>query len=466
MTPWPECIYQPRVPYRASVVLAAALILGILAAWAPLATALLALLALLFAPLIARVAHASPIHPFEPLWPFLVAFGVTFILKPLLLFIGRPTYPWTNMTEADAIEGVLWAAGALGFFYLGYFSDACLAFERWLPFRSPSDPPVWRLRIGAILLAAGGVAAVATLARMMGSVPTIQQVLDETFRARAFELIPGRGYLTFLLNLSAFAPAAQAYVALSTRRRLDILMAVLLGAASAAAAIVFYSRTLVLQLLITLTVVLHFKGGWFTPRTLLVLGSVFVTLGGALGLHRVGISSLAAAITSPLFAISFLGHTFDSFEFLVPAVQRMSLLGEGGGVSLLEDLGWTYLPRALFPGKPSEYGYLRIQNLLMPDLRGITATFPPGFLVEWYVNFGVLGFVFIAIAYGVLFRCAGRRLFLGPQTAFSLLFYGGIVLNMAGWFRSSAQMMVSVAIYGGSLFLLFGRPALTAWQQR
>jgi hypothetical protein len=167
-----------------------------------------------------------------------------------------------------------------------------------------------------------------------------------------------------------------------------------------------------------------------------------------------------AGLSSPLAAVAFLGSTFDSFEFLVPAVQRMSIFGELSGQSLVEDVVWTFIPRALVPNKPDTYGFVLVQNALMSDLAmegRLTGTYPAGFLVEWYVNFGICGFIFIALLYGAMLRVGGAVVQRPDPRLIPLLFYGGVLLNLVGLFRGSGQMFIQGLLYGAILLALFGR---------
>jgi hypothetical protein len=258
-----------------------------------------------------------------------------------------------------------------------------------------------------------------------------------------------------------FAPATQAYVALTTRTLQDFLLAVAVTVVVSGVVTAFYSRTLVLQVFITLLVVLHFKGKWFSPRMLTITGAALLVFGGALGLKRVGgFESLWTALASPFQALEFLTHSFDSFEFLAPAIQRTSIFGSLGGQSLIEDIFWTFMPRALVPWKPDEYGAVRVQNFLQPELAEISvaqSTFPAGYLSEWYVNYGIFGVVLISILYGIVLRIAREGIFTSRPKLLPLLIYGGIVLNLVSLFRSSSQLFIQAVVIVVILFMFFGR---------
>jgi hypothetical protein len=450
-------VADSRVP--AVCALAALAAIGVLAAWDPLIAAVAALIALMAAPALLRLVNRQPIEPLEALWPFLVCYGVTFALKPLLLMAGFVTYPWTNIDRPAATEGVLWAIGGLVSIYVGYYGLRPRRPAEWIS-RAFEERSPTAVRISAALLVLGAVYTIYMVTRLTGIAPTPQEVFSERFRVASFEAFYGRGWLTMLLACSIFAPAAQAYVAFTTRRKRDAILAAAFFVVVTGAVVCFYSRQMLLQSFIALLVVLHYKGGWFRGRSLVIMGAVLLTFAGGLGLRRVTQQAEYAGLASPLAAVAFLGSTFDSFEFLVPAVQRMSLFGELSGQSLVEDIVWTAIPRALVPNKPDTYGFVLVQNAVMADLAmegRLTGTYPAGFLTEWYVNFGVCGFIFIALVYGAVLRLGGAVVQRPAPRLIPLLFYGCVLLNLVGLMRGSGQMVVQAMLYCGLLVALFGR---------
>jgi hypothetical protein len=453
----PVRVADSRVP--AVGALAALAAIGVLAAWDPLFAAVAALTALMVAPALLRLVNRQPIEPLEALWPFLVCYGVTFALKPFLLMAGFVTYPWTNIDRPAATEGVLWAIGGLVSIYVGYCGVRPRRPAEWIS-RAFEERSLTAVRISAALLVLGAVYTIYMVTRLTGIALTPQEVFSERFRVASFEAFYGRGWLTMLLACSIFAPAAQAYVAFTTRRKRDAILAAAFFVVVTGAVVCFYSRQMLLQSFIALLVVLHYKGGWFRGRSLVIMGAVLLIVAGGLGLRRVTQQAEYAELASPLAAVAFLGSTFDSFEFLVPAVQRMSLFGELAGQSLVEDVVWTFIPRALVPNKPDTYGYLLVQNALMADLATegrLVGTYPAGFLTEWYVNFGVCGFIFIALVYGAVLRLGGAVVQRPAPRLIPLLFYGSVLLNLVGLMRGSGQMVVQAMLYSGLLVALFGR---------
>jgi cytochrome c biogenesis protein CcmG/thiol:disulfide interchange protein DsbE len=108
---------------------------------------------------------------------------------------------------------------------------------------------------------------------------------------------------------------------------------------------------------------------------------------------------------SPVVWAGYVGKTFDGFNFLSTALSRVHDFAWGR--TLLQDWFWTYMPRALVPGKPDVYGIVAAQEMIIPGTNssvGGTATFPPGILAEGYVNFGVAGVLLIPFAVSALAR--------------------------------------------------------------
>jgi hypothetical protein len=133
-------------------------------------------------------------------------------------------------------------------------------------------------------------------------------------------------------------------------------------------------------------------------------------------------------------------------------------VGELGGQSIAEDLALTYVPRSFFPEKPEVFGIVRVQNLAAPYFANFSvrnATFPPGFLVEGYLNMGLVGVVLMALAYGVGLRVAREWFWPRQEQVFALIVYGGLILNMTGMFRSAAQFLLQVVSTSAVLYLAF-----------
>jgi hypothetical protein len=400
-------------------------------------------------PFAARLGRRATLDPLEPLWPFLACFAITFAVKPVSDAYGDLTYWWFRFDPDSSVVAILVATGALAALLLAYASRLFVLPFCLLP-RGRRDPSLARARLVVLVLVTGAMLGVGFIVGSQSGGFSLGRALSEGYRAGYFELLYGRGYLTVGFTLASFAPAIQTWVAIRSRRRLDAVLAIGTLGLVLLADLVVYSRFLILQTIVTVVVVLHFAAGWFGLRSLTALGFCAALAGGLLGVRRRG--SL-----DPLAALGFLGHTFDSFEFLTPALTTLPLGGELYGSSLVEDLLWTFTPRTLIPDKPEVYGIVAVQNLIAPPLRALSpraSTYPPGFLPEWYANFGAAGVAVIAVAYGVWLRAVREWILGASGRLFPLLLYGGVVLNFTLMFRSSAQYVVQGLLYGLLLYAL------------
>jgi hypothetical protein len=427
---------------------AAGLAIGVL--W--LAIAILAVVLLL--PLITRVLQRRAIHPLEPLWPFLVCYAITFALKPLFDREGFVTYDWFTFDDVSAARAVLVAAGALLVIYGGYFSGAYRGVLPALP-SIRREPTAARSRAVAIGCALAGLLALVFLAYTRGSWFDVQAAAAAAYRVEIVRSVYGQGYLSVLLALASFAPAIQLHTALRTGRRTDWIVLAVIALCVGFVLTVAYSRQLLLRAAILGLAVLHFRGNVFSRRTIVAAGVVILLAGGFLGVRQ--FERFDRASTVVLHSFAFLGHTFDSFEFLAVALERFPLRGQLGGQSFVEDVALTYVPRRLFPEKPDVYGVVRVQNLVAPALAEhhvSQSTYPPGFLVEGYVNFGLVGILLLALGYGVALRGALEWFWPRRERLWPLLMYGGFVLDMTSMFRSASQVAITAVVLGALFYVL------------
>lgn len=434
-------------------------LLGFAAAHHPFAASLAALLAAIGLPMAGRLLWRTPIHPLEPLWVFLLCYAITFVLKPFLDSRGFVTYDWFTFDESNAVRAVIVSACALLFLYLGYLSDTYRIVEPLLP-RLGRDPSLARGRAVAVALTIGCVVALATVIRDIGPSFSLVAASAGRYRTVVLNASYGHGYLVILCTCGIFAPGIQMFVALSSRQLVDWLIWLAVTGAVGLVLTVLYSRQLFLQGVVVMLVVSHFRTLWFSRKAIVAAGLVVLVAGGFLGLR------LRERHPSPFQAFAFLGHTFDSFEFLSSALERLSPVGSLGGQSIIEDVAFTYLPRAVFPEKPDVFGVVRLQGLVAPALADYSvkrATFPPGFLVEAYANLGVVGLAIMAMVYGIGLRLAREWFWPRQRNMFALIVYGGLVLNMTGMFRSATQFALETVVFSLLLYLaLYARIPLAA----
>jgi hypothetical protein len=405
---------------------------------------------LLCVPVCAHLLRGAEFDPMEPLWPFLTCFAITFALKPLIDEAGGLTYEWFDFVIPQVVGVMVVACLALLLIYVGYYSPAYRLLLPLLP-APVADPCAARARLVSVLLALGAVIGTVFVARAVGPTFSFESAARGAYRIPATGAAYGRGYLIVFWTLSALAPAAQLAILLKTRRTSDLFLWVGITAAVFSSLLVLYSRQLMLQAIVTMLVVAYFRGRFIRGGTVVVLGLAILFAGGYLGL-RTRSGSLSA-----VGAFAFLGHTFDSFEFMGESFDRISPAGHFAGLTYAEDAVLTFLPRAFFPEKPDVFGVVRIQNLVAPvytTLPVYRATYPPGFLVEGYANFGVAGIIMISLIYGAALRLAREWFWRRRDLLFPMLIYGGMVLNMTAIFRSAGQTAMQTVVYGAVLYLL------------
>ena len=114
-------------------------------------------------------------------------------------------------------------------------------------------------------------------------------------------------------------------------------------------------------------------------------------------------TDLTRPILNPYIApIAYLAVTFDMSELFQETIKRTDHYEWGS--SWVEDVFYTYLPRALFPDKPTKYGVFRVQDQVVPGLTpesGVfTSSYPIGAWGEAYINFGPLGVLLTLFALG------------------------------------------------------------------
>ncbi|MGH9593809.1 MAG: hypothetical protein ACRD5L_12015, partial [Bryobacteraceae bacterium] len=142
----------------------------------------------------------------------------------------------------------------------------------------------------------------------------------------------------------------------------------------------------------------------FRWQRMLLFGILAVIVAGPVGMILKQEDVWQPAKTAAL-AIS----PWDSYEITVLAVDRIHFDDLLLGRSYLEDVIYTYIPRVLFPDKPVRYGIYSIQDQVFPELQSLTGSFPPGLLVEAYVNAGPVYWI-IPIALAWAFQRVYRRL--------------------------------------------------------
>jgi hypothetical protein len=376
-----------------------------------------------------------PIDPFEPIWLASGLYGFTYLLVPALA-ADRPE-------DFASLEGYLdsppnaWQAAtwvcALGFLVLmyAYFGPPGRVLARALKGVSlqASEKGIAYLAGGFFLLGCTAVCAALVINRGF-SLP-VQELLSGGLRDATVQSFSGRGYLTVGFALLALAvPCAALWACETPHRRKWVTVGVMCAIALLLLGAVIGSRILALGIPVGTLAVIHYR---YRRIPTLGVGAGVLTL--AVAAVLISAARGTGSIADPIAAIGTLGLTLDGFAFLVNAIARVDDFHWGSTIA--EDLVFTYLPRALWEGKPVIFGYVAAQEAITPGLYADflgRATYPSGVLAEGYVNFGVAGSLLAAAAVGAL----SRGLFVSARhgkAAYCLLLLAWLEANMVNLFR-------------------------------
>jgi oligosaccharide repeat unit polymerase len=179
-------------------------------------------------------------------------------------------------------------------------------------------------------------------------------------------------------------------------------------------------------------------------RRLFVVVAVAILIAGPLGVVLKGTGSKA-----PLEVLALAMSPWDAFELSTAAIENDAAAEPLHGRSYLEDIVYTYLPRAIFPWKPMRYGIVAVQDKVIPALTFSPGTYPPGILNEAYVNFGILGCVIVPIALALIANWFSTRIAAGSWfwlAAGCLLFPGAVIFRSFG--STLAEFLIDLLLFG------------------
>jgi hypothetical protein len=172
--------------------------------------------------------------------------------------------------------------------------------------------------------------------------------------------------------------------------------------------------------------------------------AIAIVIAGPVGVVLKGTGSRA-----PLEVVALAMSPWDSFELSMAAIENDAAAEPMHGRSYLEDIAYTYLPRALFAWKPMRYGIVAVQDKVIPALSYSKGTYPPGILIEAYVNFGVLGCVIVPIGLALIAKWFSTRIAAGSWfwlAAGCSLFPGALIFRSLG--SGLAEFMIDLLLFG------------------
>jgi hypothetical protein len=436
---------------RAVVVTVAAWAAAALAGWLAESVALTVLAPLLLVPLPVLLVRARDgqrwreLDPFEPVWLVSLVYAFTYLAVPALYALEPRDFsslPGYLDAPPDAWLVAAWLGG-LGFlgFLAGYFGPAGLVVARRLPRATLAGEGIVGY-LAAALFAAGVASVLVAIYVNDGFSEPLPDLLTGSLREETVSSFSGRGYLTLgfaLLSLSV--PCAAWWAGERDGWRPWLLVAGAGVVAGVLLAGVVGSRLLALGALLATIVVVHYRIRPLSWRTIVPAGAVLVLAGVVIADLR-GTGSA----DDPIAALGTLSLTLDGFSFLVNTVARTQELL--WGATLVEDTTLTYLPRAIWDGKPVVYGAIAAQEAVVPGLYqglGRSSTYPVGMVAEGYLNFGVVGAVLLPAAIGVGLRALYLRL-LELRDPFYVLLMAWVLANVVTLFRGVGGLIPQLLV--------------------
>ena len=218
---------------------------------------------------------------------------------------------------------------------------------------------------------------------------------------------------------------------------------------------------IVLFICVLLFIVHRYRRGLeASAAKLLIVLLVLVVLGAGIGLMR-GTEGFGNQDFLPYV---FLLLTFDMAETFQTVLARHDSFD--WGLSWVEDVVFTYLPRLVFEDKPNAYGAMRLQVEYMPESSSATqifnATYPLGIFGESYANFGLLGilsslFILGAVLKFLYYRTLAGLLALKPKffAMGTLLLYSILCANSLGYIRSFGWFLAGIVFLLSLFFMCF-----------
>lgn len=332
----------------------------------------------------------------------------------------------------------------LGIFGLifGYLAGAQLSDYMILPelsFRSDKNA-----RYVSFILVIVSVAMFSKLLPDVLSSGSAIQLFSSDLRINILKSWSGQGqYLFLLLQLPLILTILMLSYVNSEAHALNKIFLTLIFILVALIFGIIGSRQVLLSLLMIVILFYHYNVRNIQVLYQIIILISVVTTGGILGLILVSFAfETNYSIFSNILWLSFVRFTqsFDQFEMLSSCLYRCDNFYFG--LTPIEDVVLTYMPRSLFPFKPEIYGTLRAQNDVLPglfDYAGLNATYPIGFLGEGYINYGPVGVFIFPFLFGLLLRLIYEKS-KSQKGYMAVLIY--LMANLIGIIRSFGGIIV------------------------
>ena len=185
---------------------------------------------------------------------------------------------------------------------------------------------------------------------------------------------------------------------------------------------------------------------------------------GTLKIIAMGLAGIGSFVALLLIQGSFtdlisIASYFENFQVTAEFIGRFDEFGFQYGKGWLSSF-WFYVPRALYPEKPLEYGPILIQKVLLPG--AYEGGYAPGFL-NWslsYLDFGWLGVFVAGVLKGTVERAAYEQFLRNRNSLFAFALM--MQLSMWGVFAFAS---ISIVVIWCGLQALFLRLVLVHGRQ-
>lgn len=386
-------------------------------------------------------------------------FLLGFVWRPALYLLDPVRYSvFSHVYQSYDVDRVVALSAAclvgMAMFLIGFRSHVAERVGSSLPSLQ------WRSPLVCIaVLTAVAVFAIFAMKLLLAEVDLASLVLFSTeYRKELTRNWSGQGHIYFVLvNLNAFLCIGFIVLKSSRDRRPPIKLSLALLCAfffivGMMFNVVSVGRVQIIAAILTPLLLFHY---YVRQVPVAVQGATLgflLLVGGLIGLLMISANGNLGSINDFGILLEKLvwrvSGTLDQFEFL--HLANVNATHFWFGLSYVEDLVLTYVPRSIFPDKPTAYGIIRLQDQLMPHLleyASLSATYPVGFFAEAYLNFGYLGFVVVPLFYGMFLRALysrGRT----PDGPYAVL----LIITLA----STIAILRSLGSHLANIVFLFG----------
>jgi hypothetical protein len=172
------------------------------------------------------------------------------------------------------------------------------------------------------------------------------------------------------------------------------------------------SRQILLSFALALVLYHHYFVKKISGHKQLIVLLLLVLMGSYFGLIQKSLDPTIATAKDmpfPKNIVFRLSSSYEQFETLAGVIEKDPPIEYGR--TIIEDVFVTYVPRRLWPSKPTDFGYIRAQNVLFADYWILSrhTTYPIGLLGELYLNFWYIGIPFGMFFLGVILKAMLAR---------------------------------------------------------